>query len=57
VTKLGYFLPSGLILVAHYEFFEKMKEPKEMATFWATFCLCKFVTFSPKQAVPMQGLL
>jgi hypothetical protein len=28
-----------------------MKEPKEMETFWASFDLSKFITFSPKKAI------
>jgi len=47
-NRLGDILQIGLLLKAHYDFFEKMKKPKEMATFLATFCLNKFITFLPK---------
>ncbi len=57
VTRFGDFSPIGLLLEAHGDFFEKIKQPKEMVTFWATFCHGKFITFSPKEAVPKQGLL
>jgi hypothetical protein len=29
-------------------FFERIKQPKIMVTFWATFCLGKFITFLTK---------
>ncbi len=34
-----------------------MNQPKEMSTVWATFCLSKFITFSPKGTVSENGLL
>ncbi len=33
VTRLGDFLPIGLLLEGHYDFLEKMKWPKIMVTF------------------------
>jgi hypothetical protein len=41
---------------AHCDY-KKMKYPKEMVTFWATFCLSKCFTFSPKSTVSKQSLL
>ncbi len=50
VTRLGDFSPVWPFLEAHYDFLEKMKQPKELATFWASLGLSKFITFSPKQS-------
>jgi hypothetical protein len=44
MTRLGYFLPIGLLWAANFDF-EKMKYPKEMVTFWATFCLSNSLHF------------
>jgi len=38
---------------AHYDFLKGQSSP----TFGATFCLSKFIKFSPKQAVSKDGLL
>ncbi len=50
VTRLGNFCQLGyfweLIVI-----FVKIKQPKEMSTFWSTFLLKQFFTFSFKQAV------
>ncbi len=45
--QMGDFLPIGLLLEDHNDFFEKMKKPKIMVTFWAIFCFSKFITFLP----------
>jgi hypothetical protein len=32
-------------------FYEKVKKPKEVVTFWATFCLSNFFTFLPEEGL------
>jgi hypothetical protein len=41
--RLGHFWPIWLLLEACHDFMKK--ELKEMATFWATLGLSKFITF------------
>jgi hypothetical protein len=40
-----FFFQIGLLLETHFDCFEKMKYPKEMAIFWATFTLITVLKF------------
>ncbi len=44
VTRLGDFLPVGLLLKAHGDFLKKWSNPK-VTTLWVTFCISIFFTF------------
>ncbi len=37
VTRLSDFLPIGLVIEVHHDFFENMKKLKEIVKFWPTF--------------------
>jgi hypothetical protein len=45
VTRLGNFFQIGQLLETHFDCFEKMKYPKEMAMFWATLTLITVLKF------------
>ncbi len=55
--QIGRFFTIWATFGGSLRFFERMKLPKIVATFWATFCLSKFITFLPKYAVLKHGLL
>jgi hypothetical protein len=46
--QIGAFFANWATFGGSLEFFERMNQPKIMATFWSNFCLSKFITFLPK---------